>query len=182
MASIKGFITNLGKYNEGELVGEWIDFPISDDDLQAVLQRIGIGSVDEFGSPYEEIFFTDWELPSGMDWQIFGETPDIEQVNEVAELVDSSSYPEDVIGAVLDHYSPLEEGIQALRNQNFLYYPDAYDADSLGHYVVDDIDNGPENLDTEVLVRYFDYEAYGRDLETSGTIDYIDSGAIEFLN
>ena len=33
MSDIKGFITNLGKYNEGELIGEWIDFPIDEDAL-----------------------------------------------------------------------------------------------------------------------------------------------------
>ena len=30
---LKGFITNLGKYNEGELVGEWVTFPIDEDEL-----------------------------------------------------------------------------------------------------------------------------------------------------
>lgn len=33
MAKIEGFITNLGKYNEGELVGGWIEFPIDNDEL-----------------------------------------------------------------------------------------------------------------------------------------------------
>ena len=26
----KAFVTNLGKYNEGELVGEWVEFPIDE--------------------------------------------------------------------------------------------------------------------------------------------------------
>ena len=37
MMEIKGFITNLGKYNEGQLVGEWVTFPIDDDELAEVL-------------------------------------------------------------------------------------------------------------------------------------------------
>ena len=28
------FITNLGKYNEGELIGEWVTLPISEEELK----------------------------------------------------------------------------------------------------------------------------------------------------
>ena len=48
----EAYITNLGKYNEGELVGE----------LQKVFERIGIGSKDDFGHPYEEWFITDYRI------------------------------------------------------------------------------------------------------------------------
>lgn len=40
---IKGFIANLEKHLEGELIGEWITFPISEEELNEVLKRIGIG-------------------------------------------------------------------------------------------------------------------------------------------
>ena len=181
MSAIRGFITNLGKYNEGELIGEWIDFPIDEDDLQEVLSRIGIGSTNEFGAPYEEYFFTDWDLPSGMSWQVFGEYPDIEQVNEVAEAIDNSTYSGDVIGAIFEHYSTIDEAINALNSGDFVYYPGVYDAKSLGEYSVDEIDGGVQYLPKETLMQYFDYEAYGRTLETGGSINYIDSGAIEFF-
>ena len=55
------FITNLGKYNEGELVGEWVKFPTTPEKLQEVFERIGIGSADDFGNPYEEWFITDYD-------------------------------------------------------------------------------------------------------------------------
>ena len=42
------FVTNLGKYNEGELVGEWVKFPTTPEEMQAVFQRIGIGETDDF--------------------------------------------------------------------------------------------------------------------------------------
>ena len=44
------FITNLGKYNEGELVGEWVKFPTTAEELKEVFKRIGIGQKDDFGS------------------------------------------------------------------------------------------------------------------------------------
>lgn len=37
----EAFITNLGKYNEGDLVGEWVKFPTSAEELEAVFKRIG---------------------------------------------------------------------------------------------------------------------------------------------
>ena len=46
------YLTNLGKYNEGELVGEWVQLPISNEELQKVFERIGINEV------YEEYFIT----------------------------------------------------------------------------------------------------------------------------
>ena len=86
----EAFITNLGKYNEGELVGEWVKFPTTSEELQKVFERIGIGSKDDFGNPYEELVIMtvmlmgcmkSWEnmktwmnsiiwLPSSMSWMI----------------------------------------------------------------------------------------------------------------
>lgn len=61
--NFEAFVTNLGKYNEGALVGEWVKFPITEDELKEVFERIGIGSKDEFGHVYEEWFITDYECP-----------------------------------------------------------------------------------------------------------------------
>ena len=47
--SFEAFVTNLGKYNEGELVGEWVHFPTTEEEMKKVFERIGIGSKDEFG-------------------------------------------------------------------------------------------------------------------------------------
>lgn len=61
--NFEAFVTNLGKYNEGQLVGEWVKFPTTEEEMQKVFERIGIGSTDEFGQPYEEWFITDYECP-----------------------------------------------------------------------------------------------------------------------
>ena len=59
--SFEAFVTNLGKYNEGELVGEWVHFPTTEEEMKKVFERIGIGSKDEFGQVYEEWFITDYD-------------------------------------------------------------------------------------------------------------------------
>ena len=45
------FLTNLGKYNEGQLIGEWVELPCTDDELEAVKERNGISDEpDENGN------------------------------------------------------------------------------------------------------------------------------------
>ena len=54
MASLfEAYITNLGKYNEGELVGETLEFPTSPQEVQTLLKHIGVD-----GIRYEEFFIT----------------------------------------------------------------------------------------------------------------------------
>ena len=40
----EAFVTNLGKYNEGMLVGEWVKLPTTEEEMQKVFERIGIAS------------------------------------------------------------------------------------------------------------------------------------------
>ena len=49
--NFEAFVTNLGKYNEGMLVGEWVKLPTTEEEMQKVFERIGIGKQDEFGQP-----------------------------------------------------------------------------------------------------------------------------------
>ena len=51
-------VTNLGKYNEGMLVGEWVKLPTTEEEMQNVFERIGIGKQDEFGQPYDCLLYT----------------------------------------------------------------------------------------------------------------------------
>ena len=62
---LKIFITNLGKYNEGSLVGEWADLDdfesLEDLEESGFFKKIGIGSPRWDGGVYEEYFVTDYE-------------------------------------------------------------------------------------------------------------------------
>ena len=52
----EAYITNLGKYNEGRLVGETLKFPATTEEVQALLKRIGVDGVR-----YEEVFITSFD-------------------------------------------------------------------------------------------------------------------------
>ena len=74
MEEMRIYIANLGKYNEGELVGAWFTPPV---DFEEVKERIGLN--DE----YEEYAIHDYELPFEID-----EYTPIEEVNRLCEMVE----------------------------------------------------------------------------------------------
>ena len=39
---INVYITNLGKYNEGYLIGKWLKLPATDEEVEKVLKEIGL--------------------------------------------------------------------------------------------------------------------------------------------
>ena len=56
------YLTNLGKYNEGYLVGEWVHLPVSDDD-RALLSGMR-GNESRPGTPFRASG-TKLSVPSG---------------------------------------------------------------------------------------------------------------------
>lgn len=53
MTVFEAYITNLGKYSEGQLVGETLKFPATTEEVQSLLKNIGVDGVR-----YEEFFIT----------------------------------------------------------------------------------------------------------------------------
>ena len=86
--NFEAFVTNLGKYNEGMLVGEWVKLPTTDEEMQKVFERIGIGKQDEFGQPDEEWFITDYECPIYGVQKMLGEYESLDKLNYLAALID----------------------------------------------------------------------------------------------
>lgn len=124
MDDMQVYIANLGKYNEGELVGAWFTFPI---DFEEVKEKIGLN--DE----YEEYAIHDYELPFTVD-----EYTSIGELNRLWEMV--SELPEELQSEL----SALGEVPASLQN-------------------------------------YIDYQAYGRDLDLSGTFISTNHGIFEIV-
>ena len=161
--TFSAFITNLGKYNEGELVGKWVEFPIDEDDFEEELAEIGIGSTDEFGQPYEEWFVTDYDtnIP-GFSWEYLGEYPSYEDLQRYGELAESIDDVE-ALNNVMEVVDDLEEAIDGLENGNIIYYPGFTSLTDFAEYFIDEC-GGVEELGIDTIESYFDYEALGRDL------------------
>ena len=174
------FITNLGKYNEGELVGEWVKFPTTAEELKEVFKRIGIGQKDDFGNPYEEWFITDYDCYVDGLYSKLGEYENLDELNYLASKLDEmseSEYAQFQAGMEMgDHCGSLQEIINLTENLDcYEVYPNIHDYDDLGRYYIEELDvmQVPEHLQN-----YIDYEAYGRDvaLEENGT--FTDQGYV----
>lgn len=79
MEEMRVYIANLGKYNEGELVGAWFTPPVDYDEMA---ERIGLNG------NYEEYAIHDYELPFPVD-----EYTPIEVVNRLCAMIEELDYP-----------------------------------------------------------------------------------------
>ena len=174
------FITNLGKYNEGELVGEWVKFPTTAEELKEVFKRIGIGQKDDFGNPYEEWFITDYDCYVDGLYDKLGEYESLDELNYLASKLDEmseSEYAQFQAGMEMgDHCGSLQEIINLTENLDcYEIYPDIEDYDDLGRYYIEELDamQVPEHLKN-----YIDYEAYGRDVAMDENGSFTDQGYV----
>ena len=119
--SLSAFIANLGKYNEGELIGEWVRFPVRQEDMEAVLDRIGMGKADPFGNVYDELFITDMTTNAPKVGEILTHYENIEKLNYYAACVQALSENEYAkYKAVLEGGQRIpENGIDGLINLTF---------------------------------------------------------------
>ena len=174
------FVTNLGKYNEGELVGEWVKFPTTPEEMQAVFKRIGIGETDDFGCVYEEWFITDYDCYVDGLYDKLSEYSNLDELNYLAsKLDDMMQYDYDKFCAAVymgDHTSSIQDLINLTENLDcYDVYPDIEDDEDLGRYYLEEVD---ASLVPEHLRNYIDYEAYGRDIRFSDGGEYTDFGYV----
>ena len=174
------FITNLGKYNEGALVGEWVKFPTTAEELKKVFERIGIGAKDDFGQTYEEWFITDYDCYVDGLYDLLGEYANLDELNYLASKLDDMSQDEyerfQAAMKIGDHTGSIQELINLTENLDcYDVYPDIHDHDDLGRYYIEELDamQVPEHLRN-----YIDYEAYGRDIALEESGQFTDLGYV----
>lgn len=159
---LRAFVTNLGKYNEGVLCGEWVYFPINEDEFsEKVLPNIGVD-----GKRYEEWFITDYECELDGVAEYLGEYPSLEEVNALTEAIES--WDEDYAQAVVDVY-----GFDYIINytQDDFLFVDAETDEDIGEYYINETGDIPE-----WLINYIDYEAYGRDIRFNSDGGFSNNG------
>lgn len=164
---LKIFISNLKEYNNGKIVGEWVSLPC--EDIKEVLDKISNNDNDE-------LFISDYETDiSGLK---IGEYEDILQLNEIAEEIDNLSDDEVIaLQAYLEQYNDIEQALEEVRQGNYTIYYDCDDMSDVAYQVVNEsglLDGVPETLKG-----YFDYEAYGRDIDINRTFIQIDNSFVE---
>ena len=148
------YLTNLGKYNEGHLMSEWVKLPVSEKEFKEVLERIGIDK------EHEEYFISDYEVDE--DIAKISEYSSVGYLNEIAELEEIlESTTLRALKALVNcgYYDDILEAYEHLHEYIF------YDGMNIGDIIDDILDS--ENVSTYIR-SYIDYERMSRDLSLSG--------------
>ena len=155
------FITNLGKYNEGYLTGEWVKFPVTNEEMQEVFKRIGINR------HYEEWFITDYKCYDLGLYNLLGEYESLSELNYLASRIMELDESEEFWQAVLElgeNTGSVKEVINLTENMDcFDYLPGIMNDYDLGYYWIEE--SGCYNTRLPgFLLNYFDYESFGHDI------------------
>ena len=145
------YLSNLKAYNEGYLLGVYLHFPFSDEDLKMAYKQILVGNefIDGFGCSYEEYFISDSDAPFSIGEYDFPQA----LAEKYDSLIDYMSYPEEVVQYIAD-FDGKEVSITHLGGSENLSKNEkvGHSLVALGCYEV------PNNLLT-----YIDYEKLGKD-------------------
>lgn len=136
-------LTNLKKYNEGELIYEWVELPC--DDFEEVLMLIG--------NP-EEYFISDYEceIPHIM----IHEYENLEELNELAEQLENlGSYEVKTIEAIMEvDGADIEDALTTLNEGRYFFY----ESDNFEEFIDLIIDEGFFGEITNEVKEFLDYE------------------------
>lgn len=165
---MKIYLTNLGKYNEGELVGEWVELPAAQEELEKVFERIGINE------EYEEYFITDYEC----DLYEVGEYENVDKLNDIAERIkELDEEGSKVVKALIQELDyTLDEAIDKVNSGDYMIYNACENMTDVAYQVVEEcgyLENVPDNV-----ARYFDYESFGRELGIGGNYIFLDGSEV----
>lgn len=145
---IRIYVANLAQYNNGRLVGKWIDLPC--DDLQEQINSI-LGDDEEYAIHDYEASFSISEYDCPFD------------LNDIAERLESlDEYEQKKLTYLLDDGCTMEQAIDEL--DDITFYQDM----SLKDVAEEMVDEGLFGDIPESIINYIDYDAIARDLSYDG--------------
>ena len=155
MTVFEAYITNLGKYAEGQFVGETLKFPATTEEVQSLLKNIGVDGVR-----YEEFFITAFDGDVMGLYDYLTEYENLDELNHLAHLISELDSDEiETLEAALnkgDHTSSVADIINLVHNLDcYDLHPGVTDDETLGRIYVEDMEllDVPDNV-----LPYFDFE------------------------
>ena len=162
---MKIYLTDLQAYNEGYLVGKWIELPLSTDELsQALSEVLNEGETVSGTANHEEYFISDYEADIVID-----EYDNIYELNELAEAMEEFE-EEDYLKLKLLTYKGynerkvIEVGLDTYEVEIYDYSQDMSFTDVYELLAQDLVEEGVYGVIPKHLENYIDYGAIGRDL------------------
>ena len=188
MALFRAFVTNLGAYNAGALIGKWVDFPTynTDGEWDDLLHSIGVvhdlTDEDELKEipdnlrdvACEEYFITDYDDDYGI-CKGFGEYKRLDDLEDIAEELDVMDESEQsVIIAIMNDENCDVQRAKDIYDNGFVLYCDPDRDSSIGYEYAEE--TGLLSGIPEDIANYFDYESYGKDLRLDSRTVAFDGG------
>ena len=155
------FVNTWGNYNEnGADGGEWITLPMDSDELAEVLENIA----EAMGDNDPEWAIHDYE------WEADFELGDVHEMDSITEWNDlcNEAYSleeweaEEVAAAVEAYGYTFREALERHERGCFIFYQ-GRDLEEVAEEIINECYDLPE-----FALRYFDYEAFARDLSFDG--------------
>ena len=114
MTVFEAYITNLGKYAEGQPVGETLKFPATTEEVQSLLKNIGVDGVR-----YEEFFITAFDGDVMGLYDYLTEYENLDELNHLAHLISELDSDEiETLEAVLNKGDHRRIFMEQERNSN----------------------------------------------------------------
>ena len=114
MTVFEAYITNLGKYAEGQLAGETLKFPATTEEVQSLLKNIGVDGVR-----YEEFFITAFDGDVMGLYDYLTEYENLDELNHLAHLISELDSDEiETLEAVLNKGDHRRIFMEQERNSN----------------------------------------------------------------
>ena len=140
MTVFEAYITNLGKYAEGQLVGETLKFPATTEEVQSLLKNIGVDGVR-----YEEFFITAFDGDVMGLYDYLTEYENLDELNHLAHLISELDSDEiETLEAALnkgDHTSSVADIINLVHNLDcYSLHLGVTDDETLGRIYVEDME------------------------------------------
>lgn len=177
---IEIYVANLGKYNEGFLVGKWLTLPCTQEEIEEMFVEIGLGQyvdgeyvhgVEKDGVVYEEYAIHDTDIPSELDGMLeIEEYTSIDAVNEMLEKFESlNNYDFELVGAIMRNHGVDVDDALHYANGNCSYFQlekntAMSDEKNMAYSFIEQIYGDVSSLPPSQLERHFDMEHFGREL------------------
>ena len=172
---IKIYLTDLAAYNSGYLIGEWIELPLEEAELNEKLQNILKKGGEICNEIHEEYFITDFESDI-LDIDEYSNIYDLN--NQAQKLSELNDYELKIARFLLNEclVNSVEEAIENIENVT-LY--ENQTMQELAYELVEelyDINNLPSLIGSHI-----DYQGIARDLEIEGRYYEIEGDIYEYM-
>ena len=155
------FVNTWGNYNEnGADGGEWITLPMDAEELKETLNKIAAA----MGDNDPEWAIHDYEWVTEIDLREISELESIKKLNEKLQELDGlSEWDQKEIAAAMEAFGySFQEAYDRQQRGCFIFYA-GQDLEEVAEALVNECYDLPE-----FALRYFDYEAFARDLSFDG--------------